>query len=414
MMVEGTLYVPPLPFAATVARDINGRIGFGTWPDDTTIPDYLRSFRQNLTPLVADGEYNPYGRSWWGGVPSGWEDDTRTVRSGLCLTTAGLVAYFYGAKVDAEPLAKAMLAMECSYGLHLDMNQGHTGLEFYHVAREEQLPPLALTLDSMWQAEGAVSHADGLRYRGRRMFRSMQLMNFPRFIGRESRDFFYLTARRLVRSGAKRENDGRAWTIPAVARSVFPYPLSTSHQKPDPERPGTRVNLGELDPKLLSPAPGDTSDTRPIVNLPIPSPTLKGLKLWWQDGKAYVDGQPGAPGALLVANGHARSDHAKAAFCVHPGSGHLWYAEVATGFEPLRDGLLLGNVLKEQGCLGPILYWSSASEFLVGARDLSGHPTQPSGAKLGLAYRAHRRTFRLFPDTPVVKQSVWKPLQNNR
>ncbi len=61
-----------------------------------------------------------------------------------------------------------------------------------------ELPPLALTLQGMWQAEGVVSDTNGLSFRGRRLFRSMQLMNFPRYIQREARDFFYLTARPLL------------------------------------------------------------------------------------------------------------------------------------------------------------------------------------------------------------------------
>src|SRR5690606_5551396 len=144
---------------------------------------------------------------------------------------------------------------------HLDMNQGHTGLEFYHVASAEQLPPLALTLDDMWQAEGAVSEVEGLRFRGRRMFRSMQLMNFPRFIRREARDFFYLTARPQL----PREQ----WEVPPSARDLFPYPLATRYQKPAPDRPGTRVNLLEFAPELL--APDERSTAGPLLTLPQPS-----------------------------------------------------------------------------------------------------------------------------------------------
>src|SRR5690606_16306020 len=98
-----------------------------------TVPEEIHSFRQNLTPLLAGGELNPYGRLWWGGVPQGWQDDTQTVRSGLSLTQDGFLAYFYGTKIDADHLGRSMLAARCDYGLHLDMNQGHTGLEFYRV-----------------------------------------------------------------------------------------------------------------------------------------------------------------------------------------------------------------------------------------------------------------------------------------
>src|SRR5690606_19256042 len=153
---------------------------------------------------------------------------------------------FYGAKVDAENLAKAMLAVRCTYGVHLDMNQGHTGLEFYHVAPEAKLPPLALTLDRVWQAEGSVSDAPGLAFRGRRMFRAMQLMNFPRYIQRETRDFFYLTLRpTLPREG---------WTVPASSRDVYPPAVATrTATLPS----GALVQLWELAPEYVAPGAND-------------------------------------------------------------------------------------------------------------------------------------------------------------
>lgn len=410
MMVDGTLYVPPLPFAATVARDVDGRVGMGTWPPDQSVPKFLSSFRQNLTPLVADGRYNPYGRSWWGGVPSGWEDETRTVRSGLCLTEGGLVAYFYGAKVDAEHLAKAMLALDCSYGLHLDMNQGHTGLEFYHVDRVDQLPPLAMRLDKMWQAEGAVSDAPGLRFRGRRLFRSMQLMNFPRFIRRESRDFFYLTARPMITEGVRR---GLQWSVPHEWRATYPAALATASFKPDASRPATRVNVAEFALEFLSLA--RAPQAAPVVTWPEPSPTPDAElpKLWWVNGRVHVQDDTPEADAHLLAVSEGRKG-AQAALCAVPAPERLMYAEIATGSDPKLDPALLERVLSEQGCQGRLVYWTQASRVVIARRDLSGHPTTPDTPQLHLSYRVPRRSFQLFPDTPVVPREMWKPLQKSR
>ena len=39
-------------------------------------------------PLIVDETVNPYKRHWWGGVPPGWTQETRTVRSAICMTRA--------------------------------------------------------------------------------------------------------------------------------------------------------------------------------------------------------------------------------------------------------------------------------------------------------------------------------------
>jgi hypothetical protein len=72
MMADGVLYLPPKPFAATIALLDDGSNGFGTWPREDVVPANIVSFRQNMTPLVMDGTVNPYQRNWWGGVPEGW------------------------------------------------------------------------------------------------------------------------------------------------------------------------------------------------------------------------------------------------------------------------------------------------------------------------------------------------------
>ena len=137
MMAEAVVYLPPKAFSATVAELADGSTGFGTWPRDESVPDGFLSFRQNMTPLVVDDVINPYRRAWWGGVPPGWTDEARTVRSALCLTKENFVAYLYGSSLDADTLALAMKRARCVYGVHLDMNPGHTGLEFYRSRPEE-------------------------------------------------------------------------------------------------------------------------------------------------------------------------------------------------------------------------------------------------------------------------------------
>ena len=97
------------------------------------MPDEVLSYRQNLTALVEHGEFNPWKREWWGGTPKGWKDNIHTTRTGICLTKEGFLGYFYGVDLGADILAGAMLVARCQYGVHLDMNPGLAGFEFYDV-----------------------------------------------------------------------------------------------------------------------------------------------------------------------------------------------------------------------------------------------------------------------------------------
>lgn len=403
MMAEGVLYVPPLPFAATVVSDEGGNVGFGTWPEQAAVPKTVVGLRQNLTPLVQAGVFNPYGRSWWGGVPSGWEDDTRTVRSGICLTKSGLVAYFYGAKVDAENLAKAMQATGCDYGLHLDMNQGHTGLEFYHVAPQADLPPFALTLDRVWQAEGAVPDAPDLAFRGRRMFRAMQLMNFPRYIQRETRDFFYLTRRQLL----PRRNPSAAWTVPRPARDVYPYAVAVRSVTPSAV-PGALIQLLELAPEFVEPKVAVTDELVAVSLRQHESAPTPGV--YWSDGRLVVaDQAPTADSVALLPR--TTGDATTALVCIRPGSGSLLYAEVASSPDATRNRALLTEALTAEGCLATEVLDTTGGAFELEGRDLNGHPSESVHPRLALCYRRPRRHFALFPETPVVAAAKWKPLQ---
>lgn len=404
MMADGVVYVPPLPFGATVATDRDGNVGFGTWPESEAVPTSIVGLRQNLTPLVAGGQFNPYQRTWWGGVPSGWEDDTRTVRSGLCLTNDGLVAYFYGAKVDAENLAKAMLAAKCSYGLHLDMNQGHTGLEFYHVAPESELPPLALTLDGVWQAEGPVLEAPGLAFRGRRMFRAMQLMNFPRYIQRETRDFFYLSRRVLLPRG----KGERKWAVPAVAGRVYPPAVAVRSVSPLSE-PGMLVQMLELAPEFLQPTSAPGSADLVVAALDMPqSPT--GEALFWNEGRlVFAVSAPSAKAVALMST--VNSANATAMACVRPETGSLVYAEIASSRDVSRQREALKRLLEEEGCDLASVRQVSNGAFELEGKDLNGHPVEGGSPRTSLVYRRPKRTFELFARTPIVGPSHWRPLQ---
>ncbi|MBI3206195.1 MAG: hypothetical protein HYZ29_31960 [Myxococcales bacterium] len=131
MKVDDRVLIPPVPGGATVMVRKDGAVGLGSWPRSEEIPDDIRSFRQNLDPLVEDGVANPTGRYIWGWQLSG--TSVMTQRTALCVTAAGHLYYAFAPEIDGPTLGKALSQAGCSYGIHLDMNPGHCGFVYTDV-----------------------------------------------------------------------------------------------------------------------------------------------------------------------------------------------------------------------------------------------------------------------------------------
>lgn len=417
MMVNGSVLVPPKPYAATVARLQDGSTVFGTWPEDLAIPKDVVAFRQNLTPLVADDRWNPYGREWWGGVPHDWEDETHTVRSALCLTKDDFVAYFYGTKIDPVHLARVMLAARCSYGIHLDMNQGHTGLELYRAFPAGELPSLG-KLDGHWQAEGEIAGMPGWQFRGRRLLRNMQLMHFPRYIRRGLRDYFVLLLNPILpgaplNAGAADGAEG-AWNLRDLPQHGFPPAIATTSLRPDPARPETKVRVLKLDPGVLEAHEGTPSGSADPVVLTVDPPSAiaaGAITLWLSPGRAQIADARPAEGARAVWVGtRAPGPGVRAAACIDEG-GKILYAEVATAPHPDGDGPLLERVLGTAQCRDRMFLGHRQPLSIGGTVDLSEHPVRPADAAVRLLRKPRRASLRFFPDTPILPPGTWTPLQ---
>ncbi len=412
MMAEGVVYLPPKPYAATVAEISDGSTGFGTWPHDDKVPDTIISMRQNMTPLVMDGQINPYRRNWWGGVPPGWTDEARTVRSGICMTEESFVAYFYGSSIDADHLALAMQAARCKYGVHLDMNPGHTGLEFYRTAKKGQLPDVGHRLDPQWETKGAISDMPGWEFQGRRMLRYMGLMNFPRYINREARDFFYLTLRHVlpaanlsVEAGAKGEGE---WSVKGLPQHGWPYSMATSSVRPDAKRPETKVRLLSLDPRTLEIA----GKGKLVLTLgPIAADAEPGLYL---DAGRFSIGKGAKAGAVRLAKGSPQPRGDSVAALGIANSGFLYYAVVATARASAGDGNMLGKLLDQLGATQRLFLDAPLEAAIGGERDLAGHPVAARADTTRLTRRDAPGGRRIFRDTPIVAPDVWYPLQAKR
>lgn len=414
MMAEQVVYLPPKPFAATIAEMSDGAVGFGTWPDDESIPRDLIGFRQNLTPLIADGTINPYGRTWWGGVPPGWQDATRTVRTGLCLTRDHFVAYFYGSTLSADHLAKAMTSARCDYGVHLDMNPGHTGFEFYRVQKSGTLPAISRKLDSTWEARGTVAGTSGWEFLGRRMLRTMHLMHFPRYIRTDSRDFFYLTHRQILppktsdQKPTPTNSAQEVWQTENLPQHGSPPAISTRKLRPDPARPEFEVAMVVLDGKWVKPCTIDCNAAKSVLQTRQIGPTAA-VGVYYLDRRfAFTDASPPST-AIPIAFGRdeKRAGRTTAALGLLRREW-LVYVEVVRGGERQQDALHLKNILSQMQC-EEVVYLDQPLGVMIGA---GAHPTS-----------RHRITWqrdelpmarRILLDTPIVPPATWQPIQAKR
>ena len=422
MMSDGVVYLPPKPYAATVAELSDGSTGFGTWPEDPAIPADMISYRQNMTPMVIDGKFNPYHRSWWGGTPADWEDKTHTVRTGMCQTQENFVAYFYGADLAPEALARAMIQTRCHYGLALDMNAGHSGLEFYKVGPESEVGTLGRALDYEWEREGDVPDIDGWKFRARRLIRGMGLMNFPRYIKREGRDYFYLTLRHLlpgeplVVPGAK-AGDG-VWETKGLPQQGYPYALART-EVPFGNR---RAVVLRLDPRMLAregkPASvgGDGQRSLGVVlrALAPGKSSAEVPSLWFSPGAFALGPEATVAGSVRLASG-TTTNGAVAALGVEDESGMLVYVELVeshVGPLPIAD---FQAFLAKLGSSHSVPLAAPWQVLLGGDTDVSLKAARlPEGDAVVLRRQPGPGSRRVFEDTPIVPFDKWYPLQSRR
>jgi len=217
MVVDRRVLLPPRPRGATVASFDDGSVALGTWGASQELPPGLRSLRQNLDPLVADGVENPTRRALWGFVLGGIET-MPTVRSGLCADLRGRLVYVWGEETTGRQMARAMRLAGCTYGLHLDMNPTHASFHFLRVEdvarRQFQYQPLVSTMHS---------HGD-------------------RFLYYTLKDFFYLA----LRPTAPAPWPGAQWSTEALPQSP-PRWMPSVHRAEVPFGEGRRATVIALD-----------------------------------------------------------------------------------------------------------------------------------------------------------------------
>lgn len=439
MQASGVLYLPPKPYGATVAEMRDGSTTFGAWPRETEVPEEVLSFRQNMTALVQNGKYNPWGRAWWGGVPPGWHDAVHTTRSGICLTKEGFVGYFWGNDIGPEPLGRAMLAARCTFGIHLDMNPGLAGFELYNVQTASDFQPLGRPLQSDWEVEGTLKDMPDIKFRARRMVKSMGHILFPRYIHRDARDFFYLTKRTVLPGPAVPEPFGAppgaqpapppgesgAWRTKGLPQHGFPYAVAL-----------TTVKLGEhkarllrVDPRMVKAEPANGSDgstlvatfARPLRGARAAKKSDAGAapsggKRLFLAGHVFVlEGNAPAGALPIVELLPPGSAEARAAVGVSDEDGMLQWVELApeeAGDPQVRDQMLA--LLQRLGCSQRALVAGDVHAFPGGSLDTSGQPAVPGPEQVRLLRDAAPGAHPIFEKVEIVPQPVWYPLQQQR
>lgn len=417
MMADGTVYLPPKPYAATIAELADGSTAFGVWPGDTTtIPIDIVGYRQNLTPLVQNEKFNPWGRTWWGGTPPGWPDRVHTTRSGMCLTKEGFVAYFYGNGIDADVLAQAMIQARCKLGLHLDMNPGHTGLEFYRADQPDLLASLGRPLQRDWEGEGDVGDM-GYRFIARRMVRGMGLMNFPRYIQRESRDFFYLTLRPVLPGNPApplaepaEPNEG-AWRTKGLPQGGFPSAIATTLVRAEA---GARARVLKIDPHLVALAGSPKVDASAPLVVALEGGPKRGEPTLYlmPNGAVIADNQPEGGTAIVSGSKPGKLASPKAALGIDE-DGMIVYVEADAA--PAPSGAALDAVLTRLRCTARLWLAEPLSPLLGGMMNLAGSSAKPSGGASVKLVRATGPSGKsIFEDTPILPLAQWQPLQMKR
>lgn len=420
MQVNGLMFLPPKPYSATVAELRDGTTAIGVWPDGMPdVPDEILSFRQNLVPIVKDGAINPYKQVKWGGT-AGSSDNIHTTRSGVCITNENFVGYFFGNDMTPDTLGLGMVAAGCKHAVHLDMNAGHTGFEFYRVAQTGELPDLMRGLQGDWEAERDVPQLPGWSFRARRMIKGMPHMLFPRYIGRDGRDFMYLTLRSVLpgnplipRVMPAEANEG-AWRTKGLPQHGFPYAIATTIVRPDPKQPQIHARIVKLDPRTVKvAAAADTKE--PVLTMGPRVPIQGGTQLWLATGSFAIGATSPGPTAVPLFAGElvtpASLATATALAGVTDDDGTLILA-IADG----PAGPALRALLSQLGCSQVLIAPKTLDLRLGGGLDLGGElaKTPIVGPTVTLERAKAPAAHELFPGTPVVDPTVWMPLQARR
>ena len=170
VMVNGTVVLPPVADAATLAMDADGTLRIGKWGQDGLVTKNTVIWRQNNVPLINNGEINPRTENMsiadWGSALNG---NVAVWRSALGISQDGnTLFYAAGDSALVSAMTKALSAVDAYNAMQLDVNN-------YWVH-----------FDAVRTENGALK-PDAL-------FPTMANSDNDRYLNGFTRDFFYVTA----------------------------------------------------------------------------------------------------------------------------------------------------------------------------------------------------------------------------
>ncbi|MFO0693417.1 MAG: hypothetical protein U0230_07670 [Polyangiales bacterium] len=427
MMADGTVYLPPKPFAATVGVYEDGEVVLGSWlglPEGrrayteeaaiAQIPAGMIELRQNLTSVVEGGAINPWQRWYWGAAPLNAQEQTFVDRSGLCLTEEGFLVYFWGVSMGSDQLGEAMKRARCVRGMHLDMNSKHTAFEFYNVRpASSPFPALGRPLGEA-EFETRVPEITGFVVRGRKAASRMDPMRFPRYIERDPRDYFYLQLRpTLPGPDLVGVGEGGAFRTDRLPQAGYPFPFARAAIGGE----GRATHVVRIDPSRAMPAPVDARErrhgTRELAAL-VGAQAVGPVSLLARragTGLRYVVGTPAANDVVVASGDELGPTSAASAALGVDVDGFLVYLERAPGDpSPLHGRLAAARVTRAlalpDGC----------RLVFLGAEGGYGPDGTVRERGPGLVLLAREQPYAevLFPEVAPRPYAEWGRIQDSR
>jgi hypothetical protein len=316
--------------------------------------------------------------------------------------------------------------------MHLDLNPGLAGFEFYNMQTASTFAPLGRPLQTDWEYEGTVKDMPEFKFRARRMTKSMGHILFPRYIQREARDFFYLTARNVL-PGAPIE-PGADWRVKGLPQHGYPYASAITSVKL-PVAGERRARVLRIDPRAVAvdTSSGNEAAAQTVVVFGRP-PRAKGAgrdasapaagdgekKVWLGSGHIFtIDKNPTTANAVAITTvlppGSSGATAARGAVGISDEDGMLQWIELLPEDAPSAEtSEAMLKVLDRIGCSSRGLLAGDLRAFLGGTVDIGGDPALPAAAAVRLIRTPLPAAKQIFESTPIVPQPVWQPLQAQR
>jgi hypothetical protein len=318
------------------------------------------------------------------------------------------MVYAWGDSASPEALGSALLRARCVRAMHLDMNAGHSGMEFYNVLAPGE-PRAEVTKREPYRHEGTLAALPGYTVRARKAVTAMG-MALPRYIRTDPRDFFYLTLKRGIESSP-------------VATPELPFSsIDLPHAGWPPalaRHLGVEVRLLRIDPARAVPtAPEESAPDVALAELrgKLPEPQLDDSVLYSVKelvGRRFAVGVA-PPGAEVLMGGV-------------PLSGSV-DAQAAIGVD--AEGLLVYGECPEKG--------TAALKLALAKLGVESAIALPHGVRLGLNFRegvlsldasarlkepnvalrfarsSQPAVELLYPDNAPISYGRWAVLQDQR